>query len=82
MVRPQLAARFVLNRCAARTVIARETAAALAEQEPPVLAARIGQRVSFADVAQSGRLVAELDPFGPAACEISAFALEVAGLVP
>jgi chromosome partitioning protein len=80
--RPQLVARFVLNRCAARTVIARETAEALAEHEPPVLAARIGQRVSFADVAQSGRLVAELDPVGPAACEISAFALEVAGLVP
>jgi len=80
--RPQLVARFVLNRCAARTVIARETAEALAEHEPPVLVARIGQRVSFADVARSGRLVTELDPIGPAACEISAFALEVAGLVP
>jgi len=33
--------------CAARTVIARETAETLAEHEPPVLAARIGQRVSF-----------------------------------
>jgi len=77
--RPQLICRFVLNRCAARTVIARETAEALAEHEPPVLAARIGQRVSFADVARSGRLVAELDPAGPAACEISALALEVAG---
>jgi chromosome partitioning protein len=63
-------------------VIARETAEALAEHEPPVLAARIGQRVSFADVAQSGRLVAELDPAGPAAYEISALALEVVGLVP
>src|SRR5580698_2407226 len=60
--RPQLITRFVLNRCAARTVIARDTAEALAEHEPPVLAVRIGQRVSFADVAQSGRLVAELDP--------------------
>src|SRR5271169_3169888 len=70
--RPQLVARFVLNRCAARTVIARETAEALAEHEPPVLAARIGQRVSFADVARSGRLVAELDLGGRAACEISA----------
>jgi chromosome partitioning protein len=80
--RPQLVARFVLNRCATRTVIARDTAEALAEHEPPVLAARIGQRVSFAEVAQSGRLVAELDPVGPAAREISALALEVAGLVP
>ena len=34
----QLVARFVLNRCAARTVIARETAAALADHDPPVLA--------------------------------------------
>src|ERR1700691_1152688 len=80
--RPQLITRFVLNRCGARTVIARETAEALAEHEPPVLAARIGQRVSFADVARSGRLVAELDPPGPAAREISALALEVDGLVP
>jgi chromosome partitioning protein len=63
-------------------VIARETAEALAEHEPPVLAARIGQRVSFADLARSGRLVAEFDPAGPAAREISALALEVAGLVP
>jgi chromosome partitioning protein len=80
--RPQLVDRFVLNRCAARTVIARETAEALAEHEPPVLAARIGQRVSFADVAQSGRLVTELEPTDAAACEVSAVALEVAGLVP
>ena len=59
--RPQLVARFVLNRCAARTVIARETAEALADHEPPVLAARIGQRVIFAERARTGRLVAELD---------------------
>ena len=43
--RPQLVARFVLNRCGARTVIGRETAEALADHEPPVLAARVGQRV-------------------------------------
>jgi chromosome partitioning protein len=53
--RPQLIARFVLNHCAACTVIARETGEALAEHEPPVLAARIRQRVSFADVARSAR---------------------------
>ena len=52
--RPQLIARFVLNRCAARSVIARETADALAQHAPPVLGARVGQRVSFADVARSG----------------------------
>ena len=36
--RPQLIARFVLNRCAARTIIARETAETLGDHEPPVLA--------------------------------------------
>ena len=80
--RPDLIARFVLNRCDARTVIARETAEALAEHDPPALAARIGQRVGFADAAQSGRLAFELDTSGPAAREIAALAREVAGLMP
>jgi chromosome partitioning protein len=62
--------RFVLNRCGARTVIARETAAALADHKPPALAARIGQRAAFADAAQSGRLVRELDDDSPASREI------------
>ncbi len=80
--RPQLAARFVLNRCGARTVIARETAETLADHDPPVLAARIGQRVAFADTAQSGRLVFESDEDSPAAREIAALCTEVARLVP
>ncbi len=75
--RPQLAARFVLNRCAARTVIARETAETLAEHDPPVLAQTIGQRVAFADAARSGRLVFDVDADSLAAREIEAFAAEV-----
>jgi chromosome partitioning protein len=59
--RPDLVARFVLNRCPARAVLARETAEALAEHDPPALAAHIGQRVSFAAAARSGRLVHESD---------------------
>ena len=78
--RPQLAARFVLNRCAARTVIARETAETLADHDPPVLATTIGQRVVFADAAQSGRLAFEIDDDSPAAREISALAAGVARL--
>ncbi|MCO5062780.1 MAG: AAA family ATPase [Rhizobiaceae bacterium] len=70
--RPDLAARFVLNRCAARTVIARETAEALADHDPPVLAATIGQRVAFAEAAQRGRLVSELDHAAHAVAEIVA----------
>ena len=80
--RPELIARFVLNRCAARTVIAREIGDALADSDPPVLASRIGQRVAFADSARTGRLVCELDRASPAAIEVAAFASEVAELVP
>ena len=80
--RPELIARFVLNRCAARTVIARETGAELAEHYPPVVASRVGQRVAFADAARTGRLVGELDGNSPGAREIVALAAEIAGLVP
>ena len=79
--RPQIIARFVLNRCAARTIIARETAEALAEHDPPVLAATIGQRVVFADAAQSGCLVFDIDETSPAAREITALAEEIGSLV-
>ena len=80
--RPELIARFVLNRCAARTIIARETGDALAEHDPPVLAARIGQRVAFADAARTGRLVFEVESGGAAAREITALSAEIAGLAP
>ncbi|HTQ23196.1 MAG TPA: hypothetical protein VMI09_00765 [Candidatus Binataceae bacterium] len=80
--RPALVARFVLNRCPARTVIARETAHSLTEHDPPALAARIGQRVVFADAARTGQLVFEHDDSGSAACEIAALAAEVERLAP
>ena len=78
--RPALAARFVLNRCGARTIIARETAETLADHDPPVLATTIGQRVVFADAAQSGRLASEIDPDSQAAREIAALAAEIGRL--
>lgn len=80
--RPQLVARFVLNRCATRTVIARETAETLADHDPPVLATTIGQRVAFADAAQSGRLVFETNEDSPASREIAAFAAEAGRIAP
>jgi chromosome partitioning protein len=80
--RPQLRARMLLNRCAARTVIARETADALLDQDPPVLASRIGQRVAFADAARTGRLVSEIAAGQIAAREITAFAAELDELAP
>ena len=78
--RPELAARMVLNRCAARTSIARETAEALVDHDPPVLGSRIGQRVIFAEAARTGQLAEELDPGSPAAAEIAALTAEVEGL--
>jgi len=79
--RPSILARFVLNRCAARTAIARETAGALADHDPPLLAAMIGQRVLFAEAAQTGRLVSDIDETSPAAREIAALAAEVGSIV-
>ncbi len=75
--RPQLTARFVLNRCGARTVIARDTAEALSDNNPPVLVQTVGQRVAFASAAQSGRLVSELDKETPGAREIAALVSEI-----
>ena len=78
--RPELAARFVLNRCGARTVIARLTAEALADHDPPLLATTIGQRVAFAESAQTGRLVSETVSGERAMHEIAALAAEIDGL--
>ncbi len=78
--RPELIARFVLNRCAARTVIARETAETLADHDPPVLATTVRQRVVFADAAQTGRLACEIDGDSRAAREIAVLAAEIAAL--
>ena len=75
--RPQLAARFLLNRCGARTVIARETAETLADHDPPVLATTIGQRVAFADAPKTGRLAFEIDAASPAAREIAVLVDEI-----
>ena len=75
--RPELAARFVLNRCGTRTLLARETAETLADHDPPVLATTIGQRIAFAVTAHSGRLVSEMDGDTPAAREIAALADEI-----
>ena len=80
--RPELRARMLLNRCAARTVIARETAEALADQDPPMLASRVGQRVAFADAARTGRLASESDTGQMATRDIEALADELDGLAP
>src|SRR3546814_7841700 len=72
--KPEIGARFLLNRYHARTLIARATAESLAEHDPPLLAHHVGQRVVFADAMQTGRLVSEIDPESAAAREITALA--------
>ena len=79
--RPELLARFVLNRCGARTIIARETAEMLAGHDPPLLAATVGQRVAFADTARTGRLVFDIDEDSPAAREIAALTAEIGRII-
>ena len=79
--RPQLVARFVLNRCGARTIIARETAELLIEHHPPVLVSTMGQCVGFADAARSGRLVGEIDDDGPAAREMASLTADIERLM-
>ncbi len=75
--RPHLIARFVLNRCVARTLIASEITEVLARHDPPALAARVGQRVAFADAARTGRLVSEMPRSEPATREVAALAAEI-----
>ncbi|RUV77633.1 cobyrinic acid a,c-diamide synthase [Mesorhizobium sp. M5C.F.Ca.IN.020.14.1.1] len=75
--RPQLVARFVLNRCGARTIITRDTVETLADHDPPVLASTVGQRVVFAEAAQSGQVASEIDDDSHAAREIAALAAEI-----
>jgi chromosome partitioning protein len=78
--RPELVARLLLNRVSARTIIARETAADLADHDPPALIARVGQRIAFADTARSGRLVHEVAAGAIAASEVAAVGAEIEGL--
>ncbi|MEH3099700.1 ParA family partition ATPase [Sphingomonas adhaesiva] len=80
--RPDLRARFVLNRCAARTLIARDTADMLADSDPPLLPARIGQRVAFAETAGRGQLVDEAEGAEIAAREVEVFAATVREFAP
>jgi hypothetical protein len=58
--RPQRVPRFILKRGRVCSVIAREAAEAPVDHDPPILAARVAQRVVLADAARTGRLVCEV----------------------
>lgn len=80
--KPEIGARFLLNRYPARTLIARATAEGLADHDSPLLSHHVGQRVVFADAMQTGRLVSEVDPDSIAAREIAALATEIEAIRP
>lgn len=80
--RPDLSARFILNRCPARATIVRTTGDALDVSDPPPMVSRIGQRVIFAEAMRTGRLAFEVDPASAAAREIAALTYEIGGLEP
>ena len=81
MYRPALRAGFVINRRITGTVIGRETRGALTNQRIPALYSDIHQRIVFAESVALGRVASELDPQGAAACEVTALANEVEGLL-
>ncbi|WP_341021181.1 ParA family partition ATPase [Brevundimonas diminuta] len=80
--KPAIAARFLLNRYPARTIIARATAESLEAHDPPLLPEHVGQRVIFAEAMRTGRLAAELDEDGIAAREVAALADAIERLAP
>lgn len=80
--RPGLTARFLLNRCIARTRLLRDARRELAGVVPPAMAATVGQRVAFARCVRSGRLAFESEPGSTAAQEIAALAAELLGTGP
>ncbi len=72
LFRPTLRAAFVVNRHISRTLIARDTKRALADQPFDALAIEIHQRVIFAESASGGRLVREVDSHSAAVREMAA----------
>ncbi|AJA10879.1 MULTISPECIES: ParA family partition ATPase [Sphingomonadales] len=79
--KPAIAARFILNRYPARTLIGRATADNLADHDPTLLPAHVGQRVIFADALRTGRLASEMNSGSIAAREIVALAQQVGSLL-
>jgi chromosome partitioning protein len=75
--KPDLKARFVINRLVSNTAIGREVAEALGDYPFPVFETAITQRVVFAESAATGASVLEYAPKGPAAQEMLALVKEI-----
>jgi len=70
--KPNLMARFIINRKIVNTAIASEAVEVLKDYPYPVLAASISQRIAFAESLNIGSTVLETAPKSIAASEINA----------
>lgn len=68
---------FVINRKITNTAIGRDVLTALADFDLPILRSQVCQRIAFAESADTGQTVLEIEPKGQAAKEIIALAKEV-----
>ncbi|MCA9178401.1 MAG: AAA family ATPase [Planctomycetales bacterium] len=69
-LRPEIDARFVVNRKIAKTALGQAINHALIDYPLPVFGSQICQRIAFADTATKGQSVLEAVPNEPAAAEI------------
>jgi chromosome partitioning protein len=70
--KPELKAAFLVNRMIARTAIGRDATAALSQfEDVPTLAAKLAQRVIYAESAAKGLAVVEAAPTSEAALELN-----------
>ena len=81
VLRPDLQARFVLNRLVAGTRRASEVAEALASFEAPALRSRLRNRTEYAKAVRDGLTALETAPRSAAARDCVAFAAEVRALL-
>ncbi|BAZ47374.1 cobyrinic acid a,c-diamide synthase (plasmid) [Chondrocystis sp. NIES-4102] len=72
MYKPNLKARFIINRQIVNTAIATEVVEVLKDYPYPVLDAKISQRIAFAESLNLGSTVLETSPKSIAASEIKA----------
>ena len=79
--KPDLAARFIINRKIVNTAIAAEAVEVLKNYPYPVLAATIAQRIAFAESLNSGSTVLETAPKSIAAVEINAVVDELLAII-
>jgi chromosome partitioning protein len=79
--KPQLQARFVINRLITGTTLASEIKDAISDFDIPLFKTVIRNRTEFAKSARAGMTASETEPGGSAAVEVSALADEIEELM-